>query len=62
MLTAVPRTDNPRLVERVVPPSDPAEQGVQEGEGGWTVWCAGVLMCLGHFSPGASSVGAMNND
>ena len=62
MLSAVPRTDYLWRVVGGVPPGDPTAHGVQEREGGWTVWIAGILKCLGYFSPGAPSVGAMDDD
>src|SRR5258708_2219214 len=61
MLTAVPCADYLWLVGGV-PPGDPPAHGVHEREGGRPAQVAGVLMALGHFSPGAPSVGAMDND
>ncbi len=60
MLTAVPRTDHLWLA-REVPRHNPAARYVQEREGELSVW-VGVPMGLGHFSPGAAGVGAMDDD
>jgi hypothetical protein len=61
MLTAVPRTDHHWITGQVPPRYDPAARYVQEREGKLCVW-VGVLLALGHFSPGAAGIGATDND
>jgi len=62
MPTAISRADHVWVVIRWIPPGDPAAHGIQEPEGWRSIWVAGVLMGLGHFSPGATPVGAVDDD
>ena len=61
MLTAVPRTDQLWLAREVPPRRDPAARYVQERERELCVRVR-VLTALGHFSPDAAGIGAMDND
>jgi hypothetical protein len=61
MLTAVPRADHLWIAREVPPRCDPAARCVQEREGKPSVW-VGVLLALGHFSPGVTGIGAVDND